>query len=90
MNANFGFLTNLQYKVKSLGDRVQAFESGEKYTKMKSASEAQLSAKDIEIRKLKSELADTRTQAVTTRKQWEEVFEDLIKEHKKSARKKRP
>ena len=88
MNANFELMTNLQYKVKSLSARVQAFESGEKYTAMKSAFQAELAAKDREIRKVKSELADARAQLVTMRHNWAQVFEDLEKEHAKELQKK--
>jgi len=34
-NSNFEFITSLQYRVKSLTARVKAFESGEKYVKMR-------------------------------------------------------
>jgi len=81
MNINFEFMTNLQYKVKCLGARVQAFESGEKYTTMKSEFRAQLSAKDREIHKLKSELADAHSRLVTMRHNWSQVLDDLEKEH---------
>jgi hypothetical protein len=88
MNTNFDFMTNLQLKVKSLGARVQAFETGEKYTTMKSEFKAELSAKDREIHKLKSELAGTHSQLVTMRHNWSQVFEDLEKEHAKELAKK--
>ena len=83
MDANFEYLTNLQYKVKILSARVQAFESGEKYVSMKAAHKAQLSAKDRETRKLKSELADARASLVTMRHSWARVFDDVEKEHAK-------
>lgn len=88
MNAMFEYTTNLQYKVKSLTARVQAFESGEKYTSMKSAFKAQISSKDREICGLKSELADVRSQFVTMRNRWQQVFDDLEKEHAKELAKK--
>ena len=80
MNANFEFTTNLQYRVRSLGARVQAFESGEKYTAMRADFDARISAKDREIRRLKSELADANSKLVTMRHNWLQVFEDLEKE----------
>ncbi|MDR1322419.1 MAG: transposase [Gracilibacteraceae bacterium] len=88
MNAIFEYTTNLQYKVKSLLARVQAFESGEKYTSMKSAFKTQLDGRDREIRGLKSELADARSQLVTMRNHWQQVFDDLEKEHAKELRQK--
>ena len=88
MNIKFEFMTNLQYRLKSLSARVQAFETGEKYTTMQSAFQAQLSAKDREIHRLKSELADAHAQFVTMRHNWSRVFDDLEKEHAKELAKK--
>jgi hypothetical protein len=76
-------MSNLQYRIKSLTARVQAFESGEKYTAMRSAFEAQLSVKNREIRRLKSDLADAHSGLVTMRHNWSQVFEDLEKEFEK-------
>ena len=53
MNANFEFITNLQYKIKSLSARVAAFESEKKYTDMMATFETQLKKKEREIKKLK-------------------------------------
>jgi hypothetical protein len=83
MDANFEYMTNLQYKVRSLNARVQAFESGEKYTSMKAGFKAQLSAKDREIRSLKSELADAHAHSVTMRNLWWQVLDDADKAHTK-------
>ena len=88
MNSNFEYMSNLQYKVKVLDSRLQAFESGEKYKSMKSAFKAQLSHKDREIRNIKVELANARSQLVTMRHEWLKVFDDLEKEHAKELEKK--
>jgi hypothetical protein len=88
MNANFEWTTNLQYKVKSLKARLQAFESGEKYIAMNKAFNTQLSSKNREIRKVKIELADARAQLVTMRKEWFQIFEDSEKEQAKELDKK--
>jgi ATPase subunit of ABC transporter with duplicated ATPase domains len=80
MNANFEYTSNLQYQVKNLSARVRAFESGEKYTSMKAAFKMQLSEKDREIRRIKAELADAHSRAVTVRHNWMQVFEDTEKE----------
>ena len=88
MNNSFEFITNLQYKVKSLTAQVKAFESGEKYVVMHSEFKTKLSAKDQEIKKLKYELADAHCQTVTMRENWMQVFEDMDKEHKKELQKK--
>ena len=79
MNANFEFITSLQYKVKSLTARVEAFESGEKYTDLKTACKTQLAAKDREIKRLKRELADSNSKLVTMREYWWQVYEDMEK-----------
>ena len=88
MNNNFEYITNLQYKVKSLTAQVEAFESGEKYLVMYSEFKTKLSAKDQEITKLKQELADAHIQTITVRKNWMQVFEDMENEHKKELQKK--
>jgi hypothetical protein len=84
IHGNFEFISRLQYQVKSLGARVRAFESGEKFVAMRSEFDARLSAKDREVRRLKKELADAHAQIVTVRKGWSEVFDDLEKEHAKT------
>jgi len=81
MFGNFEFITNLQYKVKNLQTQVGAFESGEKYHKMRSEFKSQLTEKDREIKGLKQELADSHCQIVTVRENWMQVFEDIKKEH---------
>jgi len=82
-NSGHEWLANLQYKVKSLGARVAAFESGEKYTAMKSEFKKQLAGKDREIRRLKAELAAANAQTVTVRENWLEVIADMEKAHAK-------
>jgi hypothetical protein len=81
MEANFAYTSTLQYKVKSLSARIQAFESGEKYTAMRAAFTTQLAAKERIIRNLKAELADAYRQTVTQRHEWWQVFEDAENEH---------
>ena len=88
MDARFEYITNLQYKVKTLCARVQAFECGEKYTAMNASFRAQLGEKDREIRKLKAIVADANAQMVTMRQNWSQVFDDLEKEHENELAKK--
>jgi hypothetical protein len=82
-NSNFEFISNLQYRVKSLTARVMAFESGDKYVTMRTEFNSQLSAKDRVIKGLKNELASAHAQLVTMRKCWTDVYDDLEKEHSK-------
>ena len=82
-NAQFEYMTALQYKVRNLGFRVREFETGEKYTSMKADFKAQLAEKDKEIRSLKLELADANARAVTVRENWLGVIADMEKAHAK-------
>lgn len=83
MKVDFEYFTNLQYKVKSLTAKVRAFESGEAYVTLRQTFEKLLCAKDREIRALKEALAKAHSQAVTVRKHWFEVIDDMEKEYKK-------
>lgn len=85
-NTAFKFVTNLQYKVKSLTSRVEAFESGEKHVKMRGQFKQQLAAKDQQIKKIKLELANAHKETVTVRNNWLQVNEDLQDEHAKAIR----
>ena len=80
------WLMNLQYKVKSLAERVRGFETGEKYTSMKADFKIQLAGKDKEIRGLRSELANANASMVTIRENWLGVIADMEKEHAKELR----
>jgi hypothetical protein len=88
MNANFEFITNLQYRIKSLGLRVQAFESGERYTAMRADFDARLLAKDRIIKNLKNELSQAHSRTIDVRNKWMQTNEDLVKEHEKTLSKK--
>ena len=83
MNNRFEFITYLQYKVKSLQARVDAFESGDRYVAMQKEFNQQLSQKDREIQKCKQELCDAHRLTATIRKNWMQVNEDLEKELEK-------
>jgi DNA repair exonuclease SbcCD ATPase subunit len=81
------YITDLQYKVKSLERRVAEFESGAKYKKMRSAQRKQLGEKDHEIAGLKQELADAHGETSTIRKYWQQGTCDLEREHAAALRK---
>jgi len=83
MDLRFEYITNLQYRVKALDARVRAFESGEKYKVMKAEAKAQLAEKDREITKLKIELGDANSRAVSIRKNYQQTIEDMEDEYKK-------
>lgn len=88
MFGRFEYITNLQYKVKSLEAQVHEFQSGEKYRKMYSNFQKQHAEKDHEIENLKHKLTAAHCQTVTVRKNWLQVIEDLEKEHAGKLRKK--
>jgi len=83
MKSNFEYMTNLEYKVKSLTAKLALFVSGEKYIVMHSEFKKQLIAKERKIKKLKLYLADAHCQLVTFRKNWMQVSDDVDKEHAK-------
>lgn len=80
----FEFTTDLQYKVKHLQHEVDAFKSGEKYVKMNSSFQAMLDERNREVKKLRNELADARSETVIVRNNWMQVFDDLQEEHAKA------
>ena len=88
MNFKFDFITNLQYKVRSLVQRVEAFESGEKYAAMNAEFDRLLAQKDREVKKLKLELAQARSETVGVRNKWVQTIDDVIKESEKRLKKK--
>lgn len=88
MFGRFEYITNLQYKVKSLESQVDGFQSGVKYWKMRSNFQKQLAERDQKIKSLKHERAAAHCQTVTVRKHWLQVIEDLEKEHANELRKK--
>lgn len=81
MFGRFEYITDLQYKVKHLQHEVDVFKSGEKYLKMNSIFQVMLDEKNREVKKLQNELADSRSEIVTVRNNWMQVFEDLQEEH---------
>ncbi len=88
MNPGFEFITDLQYKVRSLTARVEAFTTGEKYVSMRAEFDSRLAAKDSIIRELKAELSAGRRQYAAVRKSWSEVIDDMQKDHEKQLREK--
>jgi hypothetical protein len=83
MDYRFEYISNLQYKVKSLSSRVRAFESGEKYVSMKEVQRKLAADKDMEIKKMKQALAEANSAAVTARENWMQIFDDMEKAHAK-------
>ena len=83
LGANFEYMTNLQYKVKSLTRRLEAFESGQRYLALQEEFKKQLAAQRKEINKLKAELARAHRETVRVTDNWFQVFGDISDEHQK-------
>ncbi len=88
VGANFEYITNLQYKVKSLSHELASFRSGDKYTAMRSEFLSRLTLKEREISNLKAKLSKAHAETVTVRENWWQVFEDITSEHEKALKKK--
>ena len=82
------YISDLLFRIKVLEDKVAAFESGEKYTRMEKEYRKALSEDAREIKKLEAQLAEARAQVVTVRNKWMQVNEDVIKEKEDALRKK--
>jgi hypothetical protein len=61
--------------------RVLAFETGERYVALSEDMRRQLAAKDREVKKLKHDAADAERRIVEMRKNWMQVYDDILKEH---------
>ena len=83
IDSGFEYRSRLQYRIKDLEHQLKIFKTGDKYVSMKAIHRKDLRDKDIEIQKLKNELAEANSRIVTVRKNWIEIFEDLEKEHAK-------
>lgn len=75
-------MTALQYMIQDLTRKIKAFESDEKYIKMKVQHIKEIRALESEIKKLKRDLSKAHIEIVSVRKNWSEIFDDLEKEHK--------
>lgn len=86
MLANFGYMSNLQYKVKSLQHELELFVTGQKYIQMDLEFRAVFAERNREIARLSSELASAHAETVNVRNHWFQVFEDIQAEHTREVR----
>lgn len=86
MHYSFEYITALQYREKSLSRQVDEFRSGKKYVQMEEDHQKELQEKDRVINGLKKELEQARKDIVMIRKYWEEVQDDVDKEHAREIR----
>lgn len=77
MKSGFESITHLQYINKVLERKVERFQSGREYVKMKEEHDAALREKDLLIARLRKELAALRRQIAINRNHWLEVLEDM-------------
>ena len=70
----------LRIRLKAAEDKVEAFESGEKYVQMQEQFKAVFRGQNARIRKLEKELGKAHAQTVNVRKIWSEIFDDVYKE----------
>ena len=85
-DAQFEYMTDLQYTNKHLKHRIKEFESGEKYTSMKAEHERQMAAKDRESKKLRLQLTVAERAIVDNRNSWILTIEEAGRAHTKEMR----
>ena len=67
MLGNFGFTSNLQYKVRSLQHELELFRTGEKYIQMSVEFRSVFAERNREIARLRNELAAAHAETVDVR-----------------------
>ena len=85
-DAQFEYMTDLQYTNKHLKHRIKEFESGEKYTSMTAEHRKEIAAKDRELRKLTRLLALAERAIVDNRNSWILTLEETERAHAKEIR----
>jgi len=86
MLGNFGYMSNLQYRVRSLQHELELFRTGEKYIQMNLEFRAMFAERNRKIARLGSELAAAHAETVDVREHWFQVFEDIQAEHTREVR----
>ena len=79
---------DLLFQIKLLRDRVEAFENGEKYVRMKEEHQKARDADHRTIRRLEHELERARKESIRIRELWYGTCEDVIREKEKELAKK--
>lgn len=81
------YIWYLKFKITNLEKELDAYRSGNKIKKLQHDYEAVIREKDREIQKWKKEAARAHAQAVTVRKYWSEIFDDLERGKKRELQK---
>lgn len=79
---------SLLFKIKLLTDRVEAFESGEKYVRMQKLHEIARAGDLRTIRRLEKELEQERKEKIHVREIWYQTCQDILDECDKKLKKK--
>ena len=79
-------MATLQYRYRSLSEQLEQFKTGEKYIQMDAEYKKLLRHHNKEVCRFEYELSKAHSETIAVRKLWEEVFEDLEKEHLKKVR----
>lgn len=80
MSSQALYISDLLFQIKLLKDKVAAFESGEKYLRMKQENKKARDADARKIKRLEAELSSAHAQIVDVRNIWMQTNEDLLKE----------
>ena len=80
MNQKFEYITTLQYRVRSLSQRLDKFESGEIYQKMDSDFKKMIRHYEYALAQKDLELSKSHSETITVRKYWSEIMDDVEKE----------
>lgn len=80
--------SNLAFQLKLLRDKISAWESGEKYVKMKEEHRKELAKKDRKIKQLEQEAARSHAETTDVRNKWFQACEDVLKEKEQELAKK--
>lgn len=81
MHYTFEQISSLEYRLKAAHDIIRAFESGERYIKLKQKHQEVYHSQERQNKGLKKDLSQAERTIVAIRKQWFEVFEDSEAEH---------
>ena len=82
MDRNFEQLSTLQYRNVCLKRENEAFKSGEKYRKMDEGYRKMIRFHNREMKRMEYGLSRAHRETVTVRKYWNEIMDDLDKEHR--------
>lgn len=83
-NSEFFHTSSLQYRLQAANQKLEAFESGDKYIQMKKEFASTFRAQNRTISELKSQLGKAHRETITVRKYWSEVFDDVDQETSKA------